>query len=178
MKKAVSSDGFTLVELVVVLATVLVLVSVSAPSFSNFFLRSQLNSGADKLFAAFNFARGMAANQNKIVVVCSGNQVDGCSDDWASNVIVFSDNNRSDSFDNGDDLLRTAIIDGELQTDFRLLSYDGSGFMREPSSTLVFCKNQMASGLTLLKSGPMLIDYDSAGLPLDMDGGVITCNQG
>lgn len=76
--------GFTLIELMVVLAIIVVLAMVAVPSFVSFQRNSQLTSVANALLASVNAARGeaMKRNQTAFVVPNSGT-------DWSSGWKVF-----------------------------------------------------------------------------------------
>lgn len=79
-----ASRGFTLIELIVVMAIIVVLAVVAVPSFVTFQRNSQLTSTANNLLAAINAARGeaMKRNQTAFVVPQSGT-------DWTTGWKVF-----------------------------------------------------------------------------------------
>ncbi len=64
------SFGFSLLELVVVVAITGVLLSIAAPNFSAFMLNSRISSETDKLFTAINQARQLAISNNTKGFLC------------------------------------------------------------------------------------------------------------
>ncbi|WP_298940095.1 GspH/FimT family pseudopilin [uncultured Psychromonas sp.] len=74
-KKILKMNGYTLVELIVVLAMVGVLAAIAVPSFSQLIKQNRLTSTANQLHSVFKFARSEAAKrEKKINLVASGSQ--------------------------------------------------------------------------------------------------------
>ena len=89
MKK---KSGFTLLELLVMLAVVGVLVAVGAPTMSQFIKNNRLTTQINILVGDLAYARSEAVTRNLPVVVCaSSNQTSCSSANWADGWIVFSD---------------------------------------------------------------------------------------
>lgn len=63
------ASGFTLVEMMVVIAIITILASVAIPSFGSFFDRHRLRGAADTLFGDLQFARMEAIRNNQFVFV-------------------------------------------------------------------------------------------------------------
>lgn len=78
--------GFTLVELLVVLAIVATLLAVAVPSFQAMLRSQRLNAGTDALFAAINFARTQAIARNTRVAIVPSDPGQG---DFAGGWTVF-----------------------------------------------------------------------------------------
>ena len=75
LKKTAKTQGYTLMELLVVLAMVGILGAVAMPSFSLQIKQSRLTSSANQLHSVFKFARSEAAKREaKINLVASGNK--------------------------------------------------------------------------------------------------------
>lgn len=78
------SRGFTLIELIVVMAIIVVLAVVAIPSFVTFQRNSQLTSAANGLLASINAARGEAMKRNQTAFV-----VPNTGTDWTTGWKVF-----------------------------------------------------------------------------------------
>lgn len=79
-----ASRGFTLIELIVVMAIIVVLTVVAVPSFVTFQRNSQLTSAANSLLASINTARGEAMKRNQTAFV-----VPNTGTDWTTGWKVF-----------------------------------------------------------------------------------------
>jgi type IV fimbrial biogenesis protein FimT len=88
--------GFTLVELMVVIAIVGIGLAISLPDMSAFVRRNQITSSTNDLLAAINLARTEAVKRSVPAVACaSANGVTcaGAVANWSVGYIVFSDVN-------------------------------------------------------------------------------------
>ena len=69
-KSSPPAAGFTLVELMIVLAVALVLLAMAVPEFSALVLRNQINAASSDLYASLSLARNEAIKRRKAVEVC------------------------------------------------------------------------------------------------------------
>jgi type IV fimbrial biogenesis protein FimT len=81
------SQGFSLVEWLIVLAVVAVLVSAAVPSFSDTRHEAALTASANQLLSALHFARSAAILSNMPTVVCLSADAVGCADGTAGESI-------------------------------------------------------------------------------------------
>lgn len=96
-----STEGFTLIELMVTLAIAAVLLVVGVPSFVSFQRNSQLTSLTNSLVASMYAARGEAMKTGmNAFVVPTGNGAD-----WTTGWIVFVDKDRDGSFTESTDTI-------------------------------------------------------------------------
>jgi type IV fimbrial biogenesis protein FimT len=86
------ATGYTLVELLAVLAIVATLLAVAVPSFQAMLRSQRLNAGTDELFAAINFTRTQAIARNTRVAIVPSDLEQG---DFAGGWIVFVDHGGS-----------------------------------------------------------------------------------
>lgn len=143
--------GFTLIELIVVMAVLVVLMVVAVPSFVTFQRNAQLTSAANGLLAAINTARGEAMKRNLSAFI-----VPNTGTDWNSGWKVFvsrpgfststgtytaaSVTAASSTYTDGQDLLLQSVdaAPGYLSistsdssgTAVGMMRFDGSGYSR------------------------------------------------
>ncbi|MBI2771376.1 MAG: GspH/FimT family pseudopilin [Burkholderiales bacterium] len=118
------SEGFTLVELLVTVAILVLLVKMAAPSFANLVQSANVSSSVNTFLADLRFARSEAVRRGSMVVMCRSNSPEAASptcgtgsgpggNGWVSGWLVFVDRDNSNSYNSGDQLLRVqAAISG------------------------------------------------------------------
>ena len=88
-------SGFTLVELVIVLAVAAILTTLAAPSFRSMIQNNRATTQANALLSSMNLARSEAIKRGVRVTLCSSEDQASCtdpaSDDWSTGWIVFAD---------------------------------------------------------------------------------------
>jgi type IV fimbrial biogenesis protein FimT len=94
MKKA---SGFSLIELMVVIAIAAVLAALAVPSFQGMVASSNLTSTTNDLVATFARARSDAIRRGKRVTVCMSSDGATCttSGAWTQGWIMFNDGNHA-----------------------------------------------------------------------------------
>ena len=100
--------GFTLVELMVVLAIATLLITVAAPSWRLFMASQHHNVAVNELLLAFRFTRSEAIKSGQRVTACtrSGNALACGKTSWHQGWLIFIDSNNNGLFDDGEKLLR------------------------------------------------------------------------
>jgi type IV fimbrial biogenesis protein FimT len=90
-----TQSGFTIVELMFVLAIIAVLCAVSLPSIGAMLSGGQSRSAQNSLITALNLARSTAISHQADVVMCPSSDAKHCTQDfwWHSGWIVFQDLN-------------------------------------------------------------------------------------
>jgi len=103
IRYATSSKGFTLLELMVVVAIVAIATTVAVPSFSSLIKNSRIENQANDLFIALKLTRHNAITKNSPSFLCrtalevdslDANSVDSCTNvaganDWNSTLISY-----------------------------------------------------------------------------------------
>ncbi len=102
--------GFTLLELMVVLALVSLLLMAGVPAYRTFVLNLELRAATERLASDLRFARHAAVNEGDRVGACPGNEVGGCADSpvWDEGWIVYGDTNGDRTWQVGEPLLRVS----------------------------------------------------------------------
>lgn len=76
--------GFTLIELMVVLAIAAILLTVGVPSFRDLMIKNRLSGQIQEFYNAINFARSEAIKRGNFVSICKSSDGSTCggSNDW------------------------------------------------------------------------------------------------
>jgi type IV fimbrial biogenesis protein FimT len=114
MKKSL---GYTLIELMSMLAVVSILVSVGLPMLNVFFDSNRMVSNTNDLVAGLNIARSEAIKQQMRITLCQSADTASCtgSGQWEDGWIVFQDPNGNATVDGGERILRlNAAVDGQV----------------------------------------------------------------
>lgn len=89
--------GFTLVELMFVVAVAIILVGLGAPSFSNVLKQNRITASVNDVISSFQQARSEAAKRGLAVRLCPSSGAPGADDcagtDWAAGAVAFVDVN-------------------------------------------------------------------------------------
>ena len=89
--------GFTLVELLVVLAVAVILITVAVPGFSTLVRDNHLVSVVNRFHAAHSLARSEAVRRRRDVVICNSAAAGTCAGHggWEQGWLVFEDPDRN-----------------------------------------------------------------------------------
>lgn len=127
MKK---NRGFTLLELLTVVAIASILVAMAAPSVNETVQTSKLNSSADSLYAMIRFTRAEATRLGSSVIIGAADGVD-----WASGALVWTEADGNKIYNAGaagETLIRRsygkAKIDIKEAADNTTVTYNGQGY--------------------------------------------------
>ncbi len=128
MRRARSTGtGFTLVELLVVMAIVATLLAAAVPSFQAMLRSQRLNTGTDALFAAINFTRIQAIARNtRVAMVPSDPQQGDFSRGW---IIFVSRGGGLAPADPGDIIARHGPLASSIRIGTKLSSQHEPGYL-------------------------------------------------
>lgn len=102
------NSGFTLFELIVVMALVAVLVTVGVPAFRSFLQDQRIITQTNELIGALNLARSEAIKRGARVVICRTAGADCATDAagiWEGGWTIYTDNNGNGARDAGESII-------------------------------------------------------------------------
>ncbi len=156
-------QGFSLIELMVVLAIAAILVGIGIPSFSWLIQKNRTASQTNALIVSINYARSEAMKRGQPVMLASA---DG-SQDWSAGWQVYLDKNNNGSFDDGEALRIFDALPGSsaLTATQSTVIVNNNGFLNgiKTSGSVVWtltqngCSGNLNRTLTLYPSGRNLI---------------------
>jgi type IV fimbrial biogenesis protein FimT len=82
------AQGFSLIELMVVLAIIAIVATVAIPSYQNSMASNRMTSAANNLLGAMQFARSEAVTRRTGITVCASSDGSSCGADWGDGGIV------------------------------------------------------------------------------------------
>ena len=184
-----SGDGFTLVELLLVLSILSILLALSLPNFQAMYAQRQADVVIRKVSKAIQLARMSAIRTGKLVTLCRSNSGVECGGQWRDGIIVSSDRN-GDRKINQDDVLQQFItfpgINGSLKwrafQNRQYLQITNQGFTRYQNGNFTYCPNNgdasLARQLIINRTARIrfAIDSDGDGIREDSRGRPISCN--
>lgn len=132
MKRFHTTAGFTLVELMLVIAVLAVIVSIGAPSFSTLIKNYRLSSATNDVVGALHFARAEAVRRGRNVEVTS------ITNTLTDGIRVWYDADSDNAFDDGEELRVVRLTDvANLQLSNQVDGADsGLGLIFSPRGTV------------------------------------------
>ncbi|MDM0115277.1 GspH/FimT family pseudopilin [Variovorax sp. J22R133] len=111
--------GFTIIELMVVVAMLAVLIAIAAPSFGALMSNSRVSNLGNEFVLGVGYARGQAITRNKCVTICAADDISAAtpacvvtSGEWNAGWIIFSNPKcDSDATDSTAELLKAYVGD-------------------------------------------------------------------
>lgn len=110
--KIYKTHGFTLLELMITVAVLVIALTVAVPSFKAVIQSNRVTASTNQLVTALNFARSEAVKRGQVVSLCMADasnppkcQTAG-TDDWANGWLAFLNPSKNNDYSSYDDVLR------------------------------------------------------------------------
>ena len=173
--------GFTLIELIIVLAISGILLGLAVPSFSQMLARNQQTAQLYTLFHHHQYARSEAIKTNSRVLLCKSSDGQQCTkeSEWSDGWIIFSDRDNDKKISLNE---RVIHIQQALPVSLSL-KYRGFGshnYIRyyadghsSTNGTFTLCNpmgDESAKGIIISRTGRARIDSKASG------GKALTCS--
>src|SRR5688500_6552686 len=108
------SGGFSLVELLVVMAVVGIVAAWAMPSFQGIIRNNRVTPEAANLKVGLMLARSEAIKRNRRVAICSSSDGASCTGAWNDGWIVFVDTDADSARANTEELIRVGQSDDDI----------------------------------------------------------------
>ncbi|WP_230660700.1 pilus assembly FimT family protein [Psychrobacter sp. I-STPA10] len=103
--KTYASVGFTLVELLVTIILVGIIIAIATPSFISLLYRLEAKDIRNKITTAMRVAKVESFTRHQYVIMCLANANNLCHKNATDRLIVFTDTNNNQRYDNNQDIL-------------------------------------------------------------------------
>ena len=110
MKNVQHNSGFTLMELVIVMAIISIVAVMTIPNASDYVDNNRLSAAASDMAAALQTARSEAVGRNAPITMCAsnaaGNKCRSGFRRWENGWLIFVDQDDDDTIDSGEEVLQ------------------------------------------------------------------------
>ena len=177
-------DGFSIVELMIVVVLAAIILGLGAPSFADFQRNNRLSGAANDLLGIIQTARGEAIKRQTFVSVCAssspGSIAPACDTNSFLGYIAFNDLDGDCVRDDGEIILRVGTkLDSpagdplNVVSNGSCVSFAATGFVQDlpdfPMATqTLFCDNRgtRVDGASTVPDGPTLLYARGVGVSL------------
>ncbi len=143
-----TARGFTLIELIVTLAVLLILITIGAPSLVGLYEQSRANLGIKELQQTLLYARNTAISYGAPITACGLNKEGKCISNWQQGVTLFIDNGVVNQVDKDDKRLYTQGAFNEndiVQYNRDAIRFQPDGLAYGTNGTLKYCPGSASS---------------------------------
>jgi type IV fimbrial biogenesis protein FimT len=180
------SRGFTLLELLMVVAVGAIVLGLGIPSFMDLIARNRMTTQVNELIANLQLARSEAIKRRVEIVLCpsTGDDEDNlvCAEQtsWDTGYIIFPDrNDNRDRDPASEELLR--VVEGSADAAVTItgnhngnhITYDAEGASRGNAGTFTLCDTSNSADPRAVIISPVGRPYTSSTKP---DGGALECD--
>jgi type IV fimbrial biogenesis protein FimT len=97
-------QGFTLIELMIVVVITAITASIAIPVFGDFIKSNRMRASVGELMTAFQFARSEAVKRGATVNLNATNTSSSTSNEWGEGLTVWFDTNNDGNLDAGEEI--------------------------------------------------------------------------
>jgi len=179
-------SGFSLLELMVVLAVSAILLNMALPSLTTFVSNQERKGALYGLAGAFAFARQQAVMKGAMVTICPLDAANTCGRDWNGDIHVFLDPFNTRTLGLKETLIRTVSPSGSGRLTVRSLNrsffqFQPTGLVHSDLGNVTWCpesKDTSLAGQIIISRGGrtrLARDTDDDGVPEDASGRPLRC---
>lgn len=185
-----TDSGFSLVELIVVMALLAILINLGIPALSHSFERNQARVAINAIYRAINLTRFTAINHGVMTTLCKSADGQSCGGQWQQGFIVFTDRNADRHVNDDDRLIQVFPAPSESGTllfrafqNKQYLQMTPQGFTNYQNGNFTFCPQNKDSSLAqqviINRSGRTYFakDSDGDGFKEGANGKAISCQD-
>lgn len=103
---SIRAKGFTLVELMTVIAVIAILTAMAFPSFLSSLRSNRVSTATNEVMASLALARSEAIRSARGGGVCTSADGNSCGGSWNDGWLVWTDNNGNGALDEGEPVIR------------------------------------------------------------------------
>jgi len=142
-----SAAGFSLLELLIVIATLSILMGFAVPAMTNFVKNDRLVAQINTLAGHLAQARSAAVTRHQSIILCASDDQASCSsNDWADGWILFVDVNNDTDLTAADEILSQyqglpggSSLSGSMGSK---VIYDGRGWATNTFGSFALCDDR------------------------------------
>lgn len=109
--------GFTLIEMIVVMAIMAIVAAFAAPSMKDFLVRNSMGAATSQFVSAINLSKTEALRRNQSVSLCASSDGASCdTENWGSGWVAFVDKDSNGAIDATDTIIKSgSAINSDLK---------------------------------------------------------------
>lgn len=177
-----NSDGFTFIELMIVIAILAIIMVFALPAYKDLQLRKNITGQANHLLSIVHLARSEAIKRSEIVTICKSSDGQTCGGFWSKGWIMFADQDADGVLDVSEKIISTGTIDSQINMTWsafgsnNYLRLTPRGMTLSQNGTFTLCPKDGNSTIarTVIVSKLARVRLPPAGT--DTDGNPIVCN--
>ncbi|MGL5360917.1 MAG: GspH/FimT family pseudopilin [Shewanella sp.] len=143
-----TARGFTLIELIVTLAVLLILITIGAPSLVGLYEQSRADLAIRELQQTLLYARNTAISYGAPITACGLNDEGKCTSNWQQGVSVFTDSGVVNQVDGQDKVIQSQGAFNEndiVQYNRDAVRFQPDGLAYGTNGTLKYCPSSASS---------------------------------
>ncbi len=119
-----NKSGFTLIELMVVIAILAITFSLSVPAYKDLQLRQKINGQANQLFSIIYLARSEAIKRSTVVTICKSGNGQTCGAEWSEGWLMFADQDADGTLDPLENIISAGLLDSQIMVNWSAFGSD------------------------------------------------------